>query len=227
MADETRPGTATKSFHGEPQYTLKIQTSDTILNPGGKFKMELGITGVGDVNLSKILVSIPQYIVKGGKIKLTTLNYSWVDPKKNTVHPTPEVQDQEPSFYLILPDIWYMLVAEGSNTFSPKPQIFGEASYQLNGTNYAPYTIDFVIANNATAGDRDIFINFIYKYADKWYQDSKTVRLHINHWYETGFWQTFLQWAALLGFTLTFLLLMKELIPYLIKLKTVMLNGAG
>ena len=83
--------------------------------------------------------------------------------------------------------------------------------YQLNGTNYAPYTIDFAIANNASAGDRDILISFIYKYGGKWYQDSKTIRLHINHWYEKSFWQDFLQLTILLGFALTLLLLLKEI----------------
>jgi hypothetical protein len=216
------PILATDSFSGEPQYTLKIQTSNIILDPGEKFRMKLYITGAGDVNLSKIFVSIPQYIVSGGQIRLTSLNYTFVDPINRIIHPNPEVHDLNPSFYRIVPNIMYMFVSDRDDNFLRTAKILGEVDYLLNGTNYAPYTIDFVIANNATPGDQEIFVNFIYKHADKWYKDSKTIRLHINHWYEKGFWQSFLQFAALLGVALTFLLLMKELMQlmqYLIKLK--------
>jgi hypothetical protein len=213
------PILATETFSGEPQYLIKIQTSNTIVSPGEKFRMELFITGAGDVNLSKIYVSIPQYIVRGGRIKLTSLNYSFVDPNNMTIHPNIKARDQSPNFYLIPPKILYEFVSDKDDNFLPTPKILGEVYYTLNGTNYAPYTIDFVIANNATPGDQDLFVSFIYKYSDRWFQDSKTIRLHINNWYQESLWQIFLQLAALLGFVLTVLLLVKELMSYLIKLK--------
>lgn len=220
------PILATETFSGEPQYAIKIQTTNTIVNPGEKFMMELFITGAGDVNVSKILVSIPQYVVRGGRIRLTSLNYNYslVDPNNMIIHPNLEAQDQSPNFYLIPPKILYKFVSDKDDNFLPKPKILGEVYYMLNGTNYAPYTIDFVIANDATPGDQDIFINFIYKNSDRWFQDSKTIRLHINHWYEKSFWQVFLQLTALLGFVLTVLLLVKELMPYLKGLKKCILR---
>ena len=91
------------------------------------------------------------------------------------------------------------------------PQIFGESTYQINGTSYAPYTVDFIANDNVSAGDYDIPINYIYKYSGKWYQDTKIIKLHLNHWYETKFWQTILQSGAILGIILTIVLLLKEL----------------
>jgi len=190
---------------------LKLQTSDTTLNAGENFKIELFITGAGDINLSKILVSIPEYIVKDRRVKFTSVDYSLIDSNKKIFHPSLEIQEEEPSFYMLPSPIMYMYFGAENENFSIKPHIGGEMIYQLNGTNYAPYTIDFAIANNASAGDRDILISFIYKYGGKWYQDSKTIRLHINHWYEKRFWQDFLQLTILLGFALTLLLLLKEI----------------
>jgi hypothetical protein len=119
----------TPSFYGEPQYEIKTQTSDTTLDSGSQFRMELFITGAGDVNFSRIFVSIPQYIVKNEKVKLTKLNYAWIDPKNRTIRGNPEVQEIAPSFYLLVPDIWYMLPAEKSNMYSTMPLVFGETSY--------------------------------------------------------------------------------------------------
>lgn len=209
----------TPSFYGEPQYAIKVQTSDTTLDPGTPFKIELFITGAGDVNFSRISISIPDYIITKRIVKFTSLNYTVIDQKNRIIRGNPKIQNEEPSFYVIVPDILYMLPAENGDNFSPKPLTFGEATYQLNGTNYAPYTVDFVVANNATAGDRDISINFIYKYIDKWYQDAKTIRLHINHWYETEFWRTALELGAILGIILSLLLIKREIQPGLIELK--------
>jgi hypothetical protein len=61
------------SFNGEPSYNILVHTSDPHLDPGDKFKIEIFISGAGDVDLSRISFSIPQFIVKGGKVKLTIL----------------------------------------------------------------------------------------------------------------------------------------------------------
>ena len=176
------------NFNGEPQYTIVAQTSDTNVDPGSNFKAELFISGAGDVNLSKISVSIPRYIVKGSKAKLTILNYRIIDPGNRTVNGELEVKNIDPQFYLLLPDIWYMLPSNDNDYFSGEPKIFGESTYIFeNGTHYAPYTIEFTVANNATAGDHDIFINYIYKHSNKWFQDTKIIRLHIRPWYERDF----------------------------------------
>ncbi len=150
------------SFYGEPRYTTLIHTSDPHVNAGDKFQIGIFISGAGDVSLGKISVDIPKAIVKNEKVKLTILNYRMIDPINRIVNGTIEVRDSESRFYLFLPSIWYMLTAEEGNPLSPKPQIFGESSYQINGTNYAPYTIDFVVGDKASAGDYDIYIDYIY-----------------------------------------------------------------
>ncbi len=147
--------------------------------------LKLFISGAGDVNLSRISVFIPQYIVKDGKAKLTILNYRIIDPGNRTVQGELEVKNIDPSFYLLLPDIWYMLGSNNIDYLSVEPKIFGESTYLFeNGTHYAPYTIEFTVANNSFAGDHDIFVNYIYKNSNKWFQDSKVIRLHIRPWYE-------------------------------------------
>jgi|WetSurSiteA1Bulk_404760.scaffolds.fasta_scaffold32172_1 hypothetical protein len=52
------------SFNGEPSYNILVHTSDPHLDPGDKFKIEIFISGAGDVDLSRISFSIPQFIVK-------------------------------------------------------------------------------------------------------------------------------------------------------------------
>ena len=199
------------SFYGEPQYAIKALTSDTTLDQGSKFRMELYITGAGDVNLSRIFVSIPKYIVNNGKVKLTELKYIPIDPGNGTYRGKPEINDSmNSSFYLPVDPILYQLPAERGEIFSPKMLILGEASYLVNETYYAPFTVDFVIAKNATGGDREIYINYIYKYINKWYQDTKIIRVHINHWYETDSWIRKLQWGAMIGIGLSLLLLIRD-----------------
>lgn len=190
----------TLSFNGEPQYALKILTSDTVLDSGDHFRIQLFIIGAGDVDFSRISVTIPEYIVDGGKINLTSLVFPPVELNKK-LDPTVEAIELLPSFYRVPQPVLYMLPAvDATNSFSGgRPMTIGESFYLVNGTYYAPFTVDFAVPKNATAGDREIYINLIYKYYDKWYQDSKTVKLHINHWYERWYWQNLLQFATLLG----------------------------
>ncbi|MEI6105346.1 MAG: hypothetical protein WCP70_15540, partial [Methanothrix sp.] len=109
LTEASGNGSSEMSFYGAPQYTIITQTSDTNVDPGSNFKVELFISGAGDVNLSRILVSIPRYIVKDAKAKLTILNYRIIDPGNRTVQGELEVKNIDPRFYLLLPDIWYML----------------------------------------------------------------------------------------------------------------------
>ena len=88
-----------------------MHTSDPHIDPGDRFKIEIFISGAGDVDLSRISAAIPRFIVKGGKVKLTMLNYQIVDLYNRTVRGTIQVLDQDPSFYLFLPGLWYMLNA--------------------------------------------------------------------------------------------------------------------
>ena len=86
------------------------------------------------------------------------MNYEIVNLSSRTVHGNIQVLDQDPRFYLFLPKVWYMLTAERGDYLSPKPQIFGESTYQINGTSYAPYTVDFIANDNVSAGDYDILL---------------------------------------------------------------------
>ncbi len=198
------------SFYGEPHYSTLINIGDPHVDGGDKFRIEIFISGAGDVDLSKILIDVPRVVTKNGKVKLTALNYQTIDPDNRTVHGAIDVKDEESRFYLFLPSIWYMLIAEDGDYLSPKPQIFGESAYIINGTYYAPYTIDFVVNDKASAGDYDIHIDYMYKSSGKWYQDSKIIKLHVNNWYERDYWQTILQLGALLGILLTIVLILKE-----------------
>lgn len=194
-----------KSFHGGPQYTIITQTGDTHIDVERNFKMEIFISGAGDVDISRISVSIPRSIVEGEKVRLKRMVYNVTNANNGEFSKELKVENVDPRFYSLIDNILYKLIKESDNNFSTKPQILGESEFEFknNGTLYAPYTVDFKIDNNAPAGDYNIFIHYFYKYSDNWFQDSKIVAVHINHWYEEEFWIKVLMTLTITGALVT------------------------
>jgi hypothetical protein len=189
------------SFNGDPQYSIITQTNDIYVRPLSPLKVELYISGAGDVNYSRLSVSVPRNIVYGEKMILKRMSYIPLNPITGEILKELKVEEVDPRFYLQIESTFYKLVRESDNNYSAKPQILGESSYIFpnNKTQYSPITIEFAIDKNAFPGDYNLFIHYFYKYLDKWYQDTEIITLHINHWYEEEIWQWLLMGLALLS----------------------------
>jgi len=182
------------NFSGDPSYTLLIQTSNTQLNPGDPFKIELFITGFGDVELSKLYVNIPEQLPNNGTINFTKRKYEYLNPSK--VRASYEPNTTSPGFYhLISEDIYRMVdineiewleeAFQRTDLIGASGLILGETKTINNPIYSAPYTIDFIIAENASAGDYKIPILYTYGNSDRWYQDERVVDLHVNYIYDS------------------------------------------
>ena len=67
-------------FNGDPSYIIEIQANKSSVNPGDNLGIALFISGAGNVNCSKLRVSIPPYIVRNKNIKLMETNYTGRTP---------------------------------------------------------------------------------------------------------------------------------------------------
>ena len=59
----------------EPSYSLLARTSDTQLSAGDDFKIELFISGAGDVELSGISTNIPEQITKNNEVLIKIADF--------------------------------------------------------------------------------------------------------------------------------------------------------
>lgn len=185
---------------GEPSYSLLIETSNTQLNHGDSFKIELSLAGLGEVETSNILVLIPSNLPKDKKVKFTEIDF--MQTSNNTYRPMTTVTDKPPRFWFMVPNEYYELISINSINFSANhvlsgasPLSIAQARYTVGNYDYALYTIDCVIADDAPGGDNEIPITYNYKSKGKWYQDKEYIKIHVNRFYETD---TFFLIASLL-----------------------------
>lgn len=216
--------TNTFDLGGEPSYSLLIKTNNTQLNLKDNFKIELIISGSGDVDFSKIFVFIPEYIVMSKKIKVTKINYTCaeIDRLTNTklCRGEPITRDETPSFWSLIPSNYYenpYISGKdqyfGTQLTGAAPISFGEVMYSPNSSiaHYAPLTIDFAIADDAPPGDHNIQITYSYKNRERWYQDRQDIKIHVNRFYETYYFYIITAVFTLLSFIVLITQIIKDL----------------
>jgi len=192
---------------GEPAYGLIVHSSDPTCGRGDNYKVDVYISGVGDVDYlagnrglaaAKLYVSIPAYIPETIKR----------DPKDERIRLTvktiyPEYTDIETPidfkaihreefhtnvFDLTMPHYFFDrkfrnndptdLGVEGERILWNK-QWWIEDNYY-----YAPLSLSFTVANNAPSGDHNIYLHLVYRDGLRWYSNCATLKIHIKQWYE-------------------------------------------
>ena len=197
--------TVLADFSGDPSYNVLIQTSSTQLNPGDHLKIELFITGLGDVESSKLYVVIPDQLPNDGAINFTARKYIYINKTEVRAYYEPKTNSAPGFYHLISKDMYKMVdISEiegfeesfkGSDLSGASGLILGETRTTDNPAYSAPYTVDITIAENASAGDYKISILYTYGNSGKWYQDERVVDLHVNYIYE----REYFKWLIFIG----------------------------
>lgn len=188
-------------FRGDPSYTVELRANKSTVSPGDYYELGLFISGVGDVNSSKLRVSIPPYIVQDETVRLEETNYTTDKPvavsnKLIPLNPHYSIQTFNNTIIAmaLTPIFFYNL--------SDSMQNVGEMDHPFpNDTaKYCPpFTIGFKISDKAPAGDHNIYLNLFYKNKDKWLLDQQIVPIHVRYWYESDINQCLLVFAVILG----------------------------
>jgi hypothetical protein len=197
---------------GEPSYSLLIETSNKQLNHGDSFEIELSIAGLGDVEVSDFVVSIPAELPRDKKIKFTEIVL--IPIGNNTYHHIATKTNQSSRFWYLIPNIFYQLPeinqTNHSGMFSgASPLPVGQARFTIDAYDYAPFTIDFIIADDAPSGDHEMPITYNYKSNGKWYQDKEYIKIHINRFYETNTFYIIAAIFTILGLTVLIIEIIK------------------
>jgi len=181
---------------GEPAYVLIVHSSDPTCGRGDNYNVEVYISGVGDVELAKLYVSIPPYIPDTIKIdpdgrrltvKTKTFRYTEiVSPNffkekldKNDLHPN--------VFDLTIPHYFF-----NRKFYNNDPNDLGvegeritwDKQWWLDDYYHAPISFSFTVANDAPSGDHNIYLHLVYKDCLRWYSNCATLKIHIKQWYE-------------------------------------------
>jgi hypothetical protein len=176
-----------------------LTTSNTQLSRGDNFTIEIRISGMGDVNVSKIVFSIPQYIPKDKIVTLMMMKFSPINDKPKIISTEPITLTRPPGFWILIPNIIYNLSPIDETTTFYGDKLSG-ASPLTVGESITPFMINFKIANDAPPGDHDILIIYCYKDNNqKWYQDKQIIQIHIKRFYEDTWFQVIASLATILG----------------------------
>jgi hypothetical protein len=187
------------SLDGEPSYSLMLTTSNTQLSSGDNFTIEIRISGMGDVNVSKIVFSIPQYIPNDKIVTLMMMNFTPINDNPSNIHTEPIILTRPPGFWILIPNVIYDLILIDETATFYGDKLSGASPLTL-GESIAPYMIHFKIADDAPPGDHDISIIYCYKDNNqKWYQDKQTIKIHIKRFYENAWFQVIASVATILG----------------------------
>lgn len=178
-------------YHGNPSYSIITYPKHYAVDKGDTVKVNIHITGVGDVDANKLWISIPPKVVKGN---IELIEYIFDFDKKQPISP-PTSYSLENFFGGSLSEEYFKIVKE--------PFIsFGEPLIKVDGKKEAPVAFMFNVSDNAPEGDHEILIILFYKNGTQWYQSQETVEIHVNYWHE----EHIIQYAiiiALLGAIVT------------------------
>lgn len=187
-------------FGGYPHYVLVTHTTDHKVDKNSEFIMYLYIEGGGNVNYSEIVVSIPYYIAKDKIIYLTTRECSQNHGNVCFYYSPPRLMN--PRFNVYPSKNIYIRVEstgyDDRGTSQVVKKLIGAVDVPTDGIN-PPFIINFTVDNDAPEGDHDIVLAYIYTDSDKWYVQKDTIKLHVNYWYETKFYQYLLTAVAILS----------------------------
>lgn len=160
-------------FHGFPAYTISAFSTSPNVNQGDIFKINLFVSGAGDVDENKFVTTIPPYIVKNNIVKIEHIGYNLKDRKYVLPFKTEYMQSHFGSSFT------YEVFKEKEHLAN-----FGEQSITINETIYSPNTISFTVDDNAPPGDHIISMNLFYKNGTQWYSSEKKITIHIRYWHE-------------------------------------------
>jgi hypothetical protein len=169
-------------FNGNPAYAIEIKTKNNHVNRNDDFSIDIYISGAGNVECSKLKVSIPDDIVKDDQCELAQLEYGGINIPINNFIPSTNKISLRPSHVIGLSNIY----------FCPEGQSLANIG-EINFRGQAPFTIKFRIAEDASGGDHNIYINLFYKFNDSWYIEKQNVPIHVNQWYEAEL----IHWVAI------------------------------
>lgn len=176
-------------FKGEPSYIIEVHASCNRVNADDLFSMGIYISGVGDVELAKLRVFIPNYLVKEKDAighKYIKLDQVFFYPSNPNLTEKVTYLDQEPQFSkTVRSEFFIPRDIRGLHNYGETTAHFKENLLD----DHPPFNLSFHISQDAPAGDHAININLFYKSNGKWYSDIKTVPLHVNYWYENEIWQ--------------------------------------
>lgn len=220
---------STIDLSGEPSYSLLIKTSNTQLNPKNNFTFDIFLSGLGNVDFSKLVVSISRDIVKGGKVNYTEIDYDdcTADPINNSKELCGKTISGpvDPSFWTPVSNDYYRTVKnkELQNEFSGKlvgAATIGELTYALkpDQPQRAPFSVSFVIADDAPPGDHNIEIVYTYGNKGKWFQDKQTIKIHVNRFYEKEWFHkitTLLAYLSIVVLSMQFIIGIKKFVNWL------------
>jgi hypothetical protein len=174
-------------FYGEPHYILVTHTTEPELDTGDELEIYLYIDGGGNITYSEIAVSIPHYIVENKIVRHSHRDYLTTQNIFCCYYTT---DMQGPRFVIYPPDSVYKRVSNNKKLIGGCDCPGGD----INPMDIIAFKID----KNAPAGDHDIVLAYIYKNSEKWYVQKEIVKLHVNYWYETKFYQILLTLVATL-----------------------------
>lgn len=162
-------------FKGAPSYILQFLTMNNHFKPGDNITLGLFIAGAGEVNVSKLDVTLPPYIVQNNTLVVKYLSFE----SDGTISAT-SFKAQNDFGFVLYPPLMYFKPRYNDSLVN-----IGENLYSGNPPMNTPILINFTISSKSPPGDQIIYLNLFYKdNSGKWYIDKQLVPIHINYWYE-------------------------------------------
>lgn len=174
-------------FHGIPSYSIFTYTSNIVANQGDNVKIELYISGAGDVDAKKLSFHPPTDLIEGN-VTVNYYNVTNFENEKPIVYPI-----EGGVFYWDIPKEFFTFDEYWANDPNGALINFGEEPHG----NVAPITLNFKVNKSAPAGDQQISIILVYKNGTQWLQSEKELTIHVRYFYEKLSYQAIF---AILGF---------------------------
>ena len=143
----------------------------------------------------RIRISIPQYIIKEKKFTWTYPENDSQGKRVSTDSIRPKLKKVTQKGSILDMDISHIFI-RGQNTTRAN---IGSIGVSNNGTFYPPFNIGFRIAEDAPAGDHNIYINLLFKNKNQWQMETQIIPIHVRYWYESKWLQILVYAALILG----------------------------
>jgi len=194
------------NYQGIPAYCLIVDPSSPVVDNGDEFDVKFYISGAGDVDFGQISITIPPELVGSNEVLYSYVS-EVIEGHVKLRNETGGARRQ----YRLNP----ICYKRGVINDSVLPILVGEANYE----EQPAFFINFIIADDAPAGDHTITIVHFYKNSSKWYLDKHELKIHVNAWYEKGnfgyshlSWQTIAIGLTVLTIFITFIYQLSKII---------------
>ena len=149
---------------------LIAHSSDPTRDRGDSYTVEIYISGVGDVELAKLYISIPAYIPEtlqvdqdGTRLSVETRQLEFTSP--DFLKAKEITQRHTNVFSLTVPLYIFnrtILDVDPDHLGIEGERIRWDKRFWL-GIHYAPFSFSFKVAENAPPGDHNIYLHLVYK----------------------------------------------------------------